>query len=95
MKGSRPWVSPAVIVGASLAALLVGLALGGGGWTPAPDGLPDAGPLVGWGLPIARLAELLLGILTVSALLYAAMLGPTGRGGVVSAAGRAALVRAA
>ena len=94
MRGSRPWASPTVIVGASLVALILGLTLGGGGWTPAPDGLPDAGPLVGWGLPLSRLAELLLGILTVSALLYAAMLGPTGREGVVSSTGRAALIRA-
>ena len=90
---ARSWTVPLVIVVASLGALIVGLLFGGGSWQPPVEGLPDAGPIVGWALPIARLAELLLGVITVAGLLYAAVMGPQGRDGVISAQGRQALVR--
>ena len=92
--GIPAWVVPTVVIVASVGAMVIALLIGGGAWTPSPDGLPDSGPVVGWGLPLAQLAELLLGVVTVSQLAYAAILGPQGRDGVVSRQGRTALRRA-
>lgn len=68
-------------VGAAVAAVAVltcVTALAGGGGAPVdlPEGIADPGPVVGWGLPLARLAGLLASALVVGALLVGAGLGP-------------------
>lgn len=91
----RGVVALAAIAGAvGLAALVIALFLGGGAWTPPDNGLGDTGALVGWGLPISRLAALLAGITVTGLLLSAALLDPQGRGGVLSPVGRRDVVRA-
>lgn len=59
------------------AVLVVVLLAGGGAPQVVPAGLPDAGPLTGWGLPVARLGVDLLGIATLGLLLAAALLLPS------------------
>jgi len=84
-------------VAATVVALLaaaVGLVVAGGAYEPATPGLPDPGPIVGWGLPTLRVLTDLAGALTAGWLLAAAFLNPHGRDGVVSASGRADLIRA-
>lgn len=62
--------------GVALAAVLVAaLVVGGGAPSPSPEGLPDAGPVTGWGLPVAHLLVRLLAVLTVGQLVFAALLG--------------------
>jgi len=90
----RPWLAAVVVVAVSGLALVLALTLGGGAWRAPPEGLPDAGVAVGWALPIARWAALTLAVLTVAGLLYAGVLGPQGRDGVLSRQGRAAVLRA-
>lgn len=91
---SRPPL-PAVLAGAALAAGALGCALllGGGGAHHEIDGLPSAGPVTTWGLPLARLAHDLCAVLTVGALLTATVLAPAGpaRRGIARAGGRWAL----
>ena len=69
--------------------------LAGGSYTEALPGLPDPGPVVGWGTPIVRLLTDLAAVLTVGWLLAAAFLDPSGKDGVVSPSGRTDLRRAA
>ncbi len=64
----------------AVAVLLVVLLVGGGAPEPAPAGLPDAGPVTGWGLPLARLVAQVAGLATVGLLLVAALLLPQGTG---------------
>ena len=88
---------PLLGVGAAvlgLIAMAVGLVVAGGSYEPSTPGLPDPGPLVGWGLPILRMLTLLAGALTVGWLIGAAFLDPQGKGGVVSPTGRRDLTRA-
>lgn len=75
--------------------LLAGLFLGGAAYTPAPDGLPDPGPVVGWGRPIAKTMATVFGTLTLGFLLTAAFLIPAADRDVVSRPGRRDLVIAA
>ncbi|MGY1826011.1 copper resistance D family protein [Blastococcus sp. SYSU DS0541] len=73
------WRPPRAVglTAAGLAALLLGaLVVGGGAPEPAPSGLPGAGPLVGWGLPVITLAGRVSAVGTVGALLLAAVLLP-------------------
>ena len=42
-----------------LVAMAVGLTVAGGSYEPSTPGLPDTGPVVGWGLPILRMLTLL------------------------------------
>ncbi len=74
VRGTRPaWlVVPAVVAGA-VGVLVVALLAGGGRPLPAAPGLPDPGALVGWGLPVARLAMDLAAVVTVGSLLFAVM----------------------
>lgn len=61
--------------------VLVGaLVVGGARPQPTTDGLPDAGPLTGWGLPAVQLLERLAAVLTVGTLLLSAVLSPPGLG---------------
>jgi putative copper resistance protein D len=81
--------------GAVLAGLLAGLAIGGSWWDGPAPGAGDPGPVVGWGLPLARTAAVLAGAATFGWLLSAAFLAPQGRGGLLSKVGRADVRRAA
>jgi cytochrome c oxidase assembly factor CtaG/uncharacterized membrane protein len=74
-------------------AMAIGLTVAGGSYEPSIPGLPDPGPIVGWGLPVLRMLTLLAGALTVGWLIGAAFLDPHGKGGVVSATGRKDLMR--
>lgn len=85
-----------LVLGAiAVGSLLVSLVVAGGAYQPAPAGLPDPGPAVGWGLPLLRLATNIAAALTVGWLLAAAFLTPQGRDGVVSRVGRQDLLRVA
>ncbi len=71
---------------AALAVLLGALVVGGGRPQPSVPGLPDAGTLTGWGLPVAVLARDLAALATVGALLLGALLAPS-RGAGLGATG--------
>lgn len=58
-----PWAVGSVVV--AVAVLVVTLLQGGGAPQPSPAGLPDAGPVTGWGLPVLGLAVDLVGFATV------------------------------
>ena len=80
-------------VGVTLVAggVLVGvLLLGGGAPAPVPSGLPDPGPVTGWGLPAARLVADLAASGTVGFLLAAAVLLPSRGWEMSSGSARAA-----
>lgn len=77
-----------------LVALAISLSVTGGAYEPPAPGLPDPGPLVGWGLPIVRFLTDVAGVLTAGWLIGAAFLDPHGKDGVVSPTGRADLMRA-
>jgi cytochrome c oxidase assembly factor CtaG/putative copper export protein len=72
------------------AVLVVVLLAGGGAPQPVPAGLPDAGLLTGWGLPIIKLTTDLLGIATLGLLLGAALLLPSPAAGLADIPARAA-----
>lgn len=78
----------------ALLAMAVGLVVAGGAYAPSTPGLPDPGPVVGWGLPTLRVLTDLAGALTAGWLLAAAFLNPHSKDGVVSPSGRADLMRA-
>ena len=90
----RTWLIGAAIASVGVIALVIALNTTGGAYTPATPGLPDPGPLIGWGLPIVRFLTDVAGVLTVGWLLAAAFLDPHGKDGVVSPTGRADLMRA-
>ena len=73
---SRPelwrWVAGVALVTVSV--LVVVLLAGGGAPQPVPAGLPDSGPVTGWGLPSVRLLADLAGLATVGLLLAAGLL---------------------
>lgn len=73
------WLAPAVMAAGAIATMVVALLVGGGAPRPAPPGLPDPGPLTGWGLPVSRLAMDVAAVATTGALLFA-VLAPA-RGG--------------
>jgi hypothetical protein len=83
------WVLGAVLV--TTAVLVVVLLAGGGAPQPVPVGLPDAGPITGWGLPLVRLAADLLGIVTLGLLLAAAFLLPSPAAGLADLPARATI----
>ncbi|MGY2066985.1 copper resistance D family protein [Blastococcus sp. SYSU DS0619] len=90
--GRAPWRA-VLLTGGGLAALLAGaLVVGGGAPATAPSGLPGAGRLVEWGLPVVTLAGRIAAVGTVGALLAAAVLlpGPAGQPGESRRALRAA-----
>ncbi len=91
---------PLALVGTALVVLAVvatvfGLVVAGGEYSPELPGLPDPGPLVGWGTPILRLLSDLAAVVTVGLLLAATLLDPSGKDGIVSRTGRRDLKRAA
>jgi len=86
---------PYLLAGAGAAALtlLSALVLGGGAPQSAAAGLSDAGPVTGWGLPLARMLGNIAAIGTVGVLLAGAVLATRSRERPSPAAARA--VRAA
>jgi putative copper resistance protein D len=58
----------------TLSVLVVVLLAGGGAPQPVPAGLPDSGPVTGWGVPSVRLLVDLAGLATVGLLLAAGLL---------------------
>lgn len=92
MGSARVRTTAGIVVGVGIIALLASLTLAGGGYTPSAPGLPDAGPLVGWGLPIIRFAADLAAALTIGWLVCAAFLDPGSN--TVSSTGRRDLLRA-
>jgi putative copper export protein len=101
----RPGPVPAAAAGATLSAVLVlsavlglvsvlvlALVAGGGAPAPAAPGLPDAGAVTGWGLPIAQLSARVAAVGTVGTVLFAAVLSPAPDGRL--AAGARSAVRA-
>lgn len=93
MSATRRLIVPA-IAAVGLVVVLVSIVVAGGSYAPSEAGLPDPGPLVGWGLPVLRLATDASAIVTIGALLSAAFLSPMGKDGLVSPLGRRDLVRA-
>ena len=73
---------------------LVGVVLSGASYEPAPGGLPDAGPVVGWLLPVVGALTFAAAMATVGWLLLAGFLDPTAGKTTVSRRGRTALLRA-
>ncbi len=66
------WVAGAALV--TMSVLVVVLLAGGGAPQPVPAGLPDSGPVTGWGLPSVRLLADLAGLAAVGLLLAAGLL---------------------
>lgn len=64
----------------SLVVLVAVLVAGGGAYQKPPAGLPDAGALVGWGLPVFRALADVAGLLTVGFVLAGVILLPSRRG---------------
>lgn len=78
----------ALLVALTVVATAFGLVVAEGNYVPAEPGLPDPGPLVGWGSPILRALSNLAAIATIGWLLSATFLAPSSRDGVVSRQGR-------
>lgn len=87
-------LAPALIV-LAVAAMAVGLMIGGGTYEAPPVGLPDVGGLIGWGTPVLRTLTDIAAVVTIGFLLAAVVLDPSGKDGTVSRAGRSDLIRAA
>lgn len=88
-----PLLAAALVI-LGVVVLAVALTVTGGSYVPSAAGLPDPGPIVGWGLPIVRLLTDLAGAATIGWLLAAAFLDPSGARGAVSREGRDDLLRA-
>ncbi len=91
-----PWLLGSTLV--SVVVLVVVLDAGGGAPQPSPSGLPDAGPLTGWGLPVVRLLVDLAGFTTVGLALVASRVvhvEPAAADEALPVAGRMAAVWAA
>ncbi|MFI7690778.1 cytochrome c oxidase assembly protein [Nonomuraea sp. NPDC049655] len=65
---------------AAVAALVIGMIAGGRAFPRIIPGLPDAGAVVRWGLPVSKLLMDVTGVLTVGLLLTAALLLPNDKG---------------
>jgi putative copper export protein len=88
-----PWLVGSALV--SVVVLVVVLDAGGGAPQPSPAGLPDAGPVTGWGLPVVRLLVDLAGFITVGMALIASRViavKPVAADEALPVAGRAAAV---
>ncbi len=86
---TRP-LAPLAVILASLAGigLLFGMFLGGSSYVTPEEGIPDPGPIVGWGLPLAKLLVVVGGTLTIGFLTSAAFLLPSADKRTVTHAGR-------
>jgi putative copper resistance protein D len=65
---------------AAVVALVIGMIAGGRAFPRIIPGLPDAGVVVRWGLPLSKLLMDVTGLLTVGLLLMAAVLLPNDKG---------------
>ncbi|TMR12701.1 copper resistance protein CopD [Nonomuraea turkmeniaca] len=65
---------------AAVVALVIGMIAGGRAFPRIIPGLPDAGAVVRWGLPVSKLLMDVTGLLTVGLLLMAAVLLPNDKG---------------
>lgn len=74
-----PWLVPGAIGAGALAILVAALLLGGGSPKPAPQGIPDPGPVTGWGLPISTLATNIGIVGAIGALLVGVLMAPAQR----------------
>jgi cytochrome c oxidase assembly factor CtaG/putative copper export protein len=72
----RRWLVAAPAV--ALVAMVVGLLAAGGSPQPVAAGLPDSGPLTGWGLPVTRLVFDLSAVWVIGALVTALLLPAPG-----------------
>jgi putative copper resistance protein D len=66
----------------ALAVLIEALIAGDGAYQRPPEGLPDAGALVGWSLPVCRMLADVAGVLTVGFILAGAILLPSRNDGL-------------
>jgi putative copper export protein len=88
-----PWLVGSALV--SVVVLVVVLDAGGGAPQPSPAGLPDAGPVTGWGVPVVRLLVDLAGFITVGMALIASHVidvNPVAGDEALPAAGSAAAI---
>ncbi|UBU16518.1 cytochrome c oxidase assembly protein [Nonomuraea gerenzanensis] len=69
-----------VTAAAAIAALVIGMIAGGRAFPRIIPGLPDAGAVVRWGLPLSKLLMDASGVITVGLLLMAAALLPNDKG---------------
>ncbi|MEV0820103.1 cytochrome c oxidase assembly protein [Nonomuraea rubra] len=69
-----------VTAAAAIAALVLGMIAGGRAFPRIIPGLPDAGAVVRWGLPLSKLLMDAAGVITVGLLLMAAALLPNDKG---------------
>ncbi|GAA4947174.1 putative copper resistance protein D [Nonomuraea thailandensis] len=69
-----------VTTAAAIAALVIGMIAGGRAFPRIIPGLPDAGAVVRWGLPLSKLLMDAAGVITVGLLLMAAALLPNDKG---------------
>ncbi|MEU7749901.1 cytochrome c oxidase assembly protein [Nonomuraea sp. NPDC049158] len=67
-------------VGAALVALVIAMVAGGAAFPRIIAGLPDAGPITRWGLPVSKLWMDAAGVVTIGLLLAAALLLPNDKG---------------
>lgn len=82
----RPTQVAAAAVVVAVAVLVLCLWVGDGRPVAAPTGLPDAGAVTLWGLPVVRVLADLAGIVTVGLLVVSSMLVPA-RKGVLAGSG--------
>lgn len=75
-------------------ASLLGVVISGASYQTEPLGLPDAGPVIGWALPIVNSAAFICAFLVIGWLLLAAILDADNDSEVVSRRGRRSLVLA-
>ncbi len=75
--GHRPPVA-ALALGAVGLVVVLAVAMTVGGGRPDTGGLDQAGPLVDWGVPLSQLVARIAALGTVGALLFAAVLRPSG-----------------
>jgi putative copper resistance protein D len=85
----RPFLLLSVIGMVGLVVAGLTLLLSGGGPQPSELGLPTAGLLTGWGLPLTRVLADLAAVGCVGALLVGAVLTPSGAGPLAGACARA------
>lgn len=91
---SRILIFGSIAIAVAIAATAIGLVLTGGAYETAPVGITDTGPLISWGVAVLRILTDIAGILTIGFLISAAFLDPSGKDGVLSAAGRRDVIRA-
>jgi len=90
---SRVVIFGSVLIAIGIAATAIGLMVTGSSYQSAAEGISDTGPFVAWGVAILRVLTDIAGIVTIGFLVSAAFLDPSGKNGVLSAAGRKDILR--